>query len=294
MCFTTGNSYSKGRSPWNFSEDFENEKVGRLRTNKFTTNDKGTGRKPFKIRKDPDGNQYLEVTVKDGWNVDQKGREKETTERAEFQVKPKRALGKEIWISFKKRLPEDFTHIDDRVLFFQFKNTMHIDDGKNGPLIGLRYYKNGNRLNIGGDTGGNAGRSKSRKEEHLHRIETKYKNYGGNWFQKWKKYRNESKDRDVEGTASVTPLGKWSTYKIGIHNTKNDDGFVKVYKDGELMFDYNGVTYDWRGRYYQSHIRIGIYRDRVVGIKYPDQTIHFDDFIVVSDEKTLDQLIRKH
>ncbi len=294
MCFTTGNSYSKGRSPWNFSEDFENEKVGRLRTNKFTTNDKGTGRKPFKIRKDPDGNQYLEVTVKDGWNVDQKGREKETTERAEFQVKPKRALGKEIWISFKKRLPEDFTHIDDRVLFFQFKNTMHIDDGKNGPLIGLRYYKNGNRLNIGGDTGGNAGRSKSRKEEHLHRIETKYKNYGGNWFQKWKKYRNKSKDRDVEGKASVTPLGKWSTYKIGIHNTKNDDGFVKVYKDGYLMFDYNGVTYDWRGRYYQSHIRIGIYRDRVVGIKYPDQTIHFDDFIVVSDEKTLDQLIRKH
>ena len=292
MCFTTGNSYSKGRSPWNFSEDFENEKVGRLRTNKFTTNDKGTGRKPFKIRKDPDGNQYLEVTVKDGWNVDQKGREKETTERAEFQVKPKRALGKEIWISFKKRLPEDFTHIDDRVLFFQFKNTMHIDDGKNGPLIGLRYYENGNRLQIGGDTGGNAGRSKSRKEEHLHRIETKYKNYGGNWFQKWKKYRNESKDRDVEGTASVTPLGKWSTYKIGIHNTKNDDGFVKVYKDGELMFDYNGVTYDWRGRYYQSHIRIGIYRDRVFGVSYPDQTIHFDDFIVVSDEKTLDSYIK--
>ena len=293
MCFTTGNSYSKGRSPWNFSEDFENEKVGRLRTNKFTTNDKGTGRKPFKIRKDPDGNQYLEVTVKDGWNVDQKGREKETTERAEFQVKPKRALGKEIWISFKKRLPEDFTHIDDRVLFFQFKNTMHIDDGKNGPLIGLRYYKNGNRLNIGGDTGGNAGRSKSRKEEHLHRIETKYKNYGGNWFQKWKKYRNESKDRDVEGTASVTPLGKWSTYKIGIHNTKNDDGFVKVYKDGELIFDYNGVTYDWRGQYYRSHIRIGIYRDRVVGVSYPDQTIHFDDFIVVSDEKTLDQILAR-
>ena len=232
--------------------------------------------------------------MKDGWNVDQKGREKETTERAEFQVKHKRALGKEIWISFKKRLPEDFTHIDDRVLFFQFKNTMHIDDGKNGPLIGLRYYKNGNRLNIGGDTGGNAGRSKSRKEEHLHRIETKYKNYGGNWFQKWKKYRNKSKDRDVEGKASVTPLGKWSTYKIGIHNTKNDDGFVKVYKDGDLMFDYNGVTYDWRGRYYQSHIRIGIYRDRVVGIKYPDQTIHFDDFIVVSDEISLDHLFRKH
>jgi hypothetical protein len=291
ICFTSGNSYSKGRSPWNFSEDFENEKEGRLRTNKFTTNNKGTGRKPFKIRKDPDGNQYLEVTVKDGWNVDQKGREKETTERAEFQVKPKKALGKEIWISFKKRLPEDFTHIDDRVLFFQFKNTMHYD-GPNGPLIGLRYYENGERLKIGGDTGGND-RKMSRQKEDKYRIESKYKNYEGNWVQRWEKFRSQYKDRDVDGTAKVTPLGEWSTYKIGIHNTKNDDGFVKVYKDGELMFDYNGVTYDWRGRYYQSHIRIGIYRDRVFGVSYPDQTIHFDDFIVVSDEKTLDQILAR-
>ena len=57
---------SKGRSPWNIFENFENEKVGRLRTNKFTTNNKGTGRKPFEIKVDPDGNQYLSVTVKDG------------------------------------------------------------------------------------------------------------------------------------------------------------------------------------------------------------------------------------
>ena len=59
------------------------------------------------------------------------------------------------------------------------------------------------------------------------------------------------------------------------------------------MFDYNGVTYDWGGRYYQTHVRIGIYRDRVFGVSYPDQTIHFDDFIVVSDEKTLDQILAR-
>ena len=127
----------------------------------------------------------------------------------------------------------------------------------------------------------------------------KYKNKGGDWRVRWEKKRNDDKNRDTDdlrfttSNASVTPLGKWSTYKIGIHNTKNDDGFVKVYKDGELMFDYNGVTYDWRGRYYQSHIRIGIYRDRVFGVSYPDQTIHFDDFIVVSDEKTLDQILAR-
>ncbi len=289
--FTSGASYSKGRSPWNFFEDFENEKVGRLRTNKFTTNNKGTGRKPFEIKVDPDGNQYLSVTVKDGYNVDRKGRTKEFTERAEFQPFPKKALGKEIWISFRKRLPEDFTHIDDRVLFFQFKNTMHYD-GPNGPLIGIRYYENGERLKIGGDTGGND-RKMSRQKEDKYRIESKYKNYEGNWVQRWEKFRSQYKDRDVDGTAKVTPLGEWSTYKIGIHNTKNDDGFVRVYKDGELMFDYNGVTYDWGGRYYQSHIRIGIYRDRVFGVSYPDQTIHFDDFIVVSDEKTLDQILAR-
>ena len=62
------------------------------------------------------------------------------------------------------------------------------------------------------------------------------------------------------------------------------------------MFDYEGITYEWRGRYTGSYIRIGIYRQsgKNLGIEYPDQTIHFDDFIVVSDEKTLDQLIRKN
>jgi len=132
----------------------------------------------------------------------------------------------------------------------------------------------------------------SQKEKGLYRIDTKYKNYEGNWVQRWEKFRSQYKDRDVDGTAKVTPLGEWSTYKIGIYNTRDNDGFVRVYKDGELIFDYNGVTYDWRGKYYRSHIRLGVYRDRVVGVSYPDQTIHFDDFIVVSDEKTLDSYIK--
>jgi hypothetical protein len=181
MCFTTANSYSKGRSPWNFSEDFENEKVGRLRTNKFTTNDKGTGRKPFKIRKDPDGNQYLEVTVKDGWNTDYdytdpKQKRKET-ERAEFQTIQKRALDKEMWISFKTRLPQDFTHIDDRVLFFQFKN--QFEQMKRSPLLGIRFYKDGDVMKIGGETGGNATKSRSKEEKYIHIIGAKYKKKRG-------------------------------------------------------------------------------------------------------------------
>ena len=309
MCFTSGNSYSwekvpvpdsvdkKTKSPWNFSEDFENQEEGKLKLNKLTINDKGTGRKPFIIQKESDGNKYLAVTVKHGYNHDPNMRDEHATERAEFQT-CKRALDKEMWISFKKRLPQDFTHIDDRVLFFQFKNLIK---GKS-PLLGLRYYKNGNRLQIGGDTGGNPRKSMSREERYVHHIGTKYKNKGGNWIVRWEKDRREGKIRDEDDfklttnePVSVTPLGEWSTYKIGIYNTKNDDGFVKVYKDNQLMFDYKGVTFDWRGRYKGSYIRIGIYRDsgKQFGIEYPDQTIHFDDFIVVSDEKTLDQILNR-
>ena len=96
MCFTTGNSYSwekvpvpdsvdkKTKSPWNFSEDFENQEEGKLKLNKLTINDKGTGRKPFIIQKESDGNKYLAVTVRHGYNHDPNMRDEHATERAEF------------------------------------------------------------------------------------------------------------------------------------------------------------------------------------------------------------------
>ena len=161
----------------------------------------------------------------------------------------------------------------------------------------------GNVIKLGGETGGNATKSRSKEEKYTHWIGAKYKNREGDWRVRWEKDREDDKNRDTNDLkittndpVSVTPLGEWSTYKIGIYNTRGKDGFVKVYKDNELMFDYEGITYDWRGRYTGSYIRIGIYRQsgKNFGIEYPDQTIHFDDFIVVSDEKTLDQLIRKH
>ena len=137
--------------------------------------------------------------------------------------------------------------------------------------------------------------------KYIHQVMAKYKNKGGDWRVIWEKNRNDDKNRDTDdlrfttSNASVTPLGKWSTYKIGIYNTKGKDGFVKVYKDNELMFDYKGVTFDWSAPYAESCIRVGAYRDsgKQFGIEYPDQTIHFDDFIVVADEKTLDQILNR-
>ena len=286
----------KNKSPWNFFEDFEKQKKGKLKLKKLTINDKGAGLKPFKIKIDPDGNKYLEVTVKHGWNNDPYKKKGKETERAEFQTKIKNTLNKEIWIGFKTRLPKDFTHINDRVLFFQFKN-QH-DPMKRSPLLGIRFYENGNVLDLGGDTGGSAGKSWSQEESDIHGIRAKYKKKELNWFVFQEKNRGEKKIKNnfkltPNKTFSVTQLGEWSTYKIGIYNTKDDDGFVKIFKDNKLIFDYKGITYDWKGRYTGSYIRIGIYRDsgKRIGIEYPDQSIHFDDFTVVSDKKTLDKYL---
>ena len=288
----------KVKSPWNFYEDFEDQKVGKLKLKKLTINNKGAGLKPFKIKKDFNGNKYLEVTVKHGWNNDPYKKKGKETERAEFQTKQKRTLNKEIWIGFKTRLPKNFTHIDDRVLFFQFKN-QH-DPMKRSPLLGIRFYENGNVLDLGGDTGGSAGKSWSQEESDIHGIRAKYKKKELNWFVFQEKNRGEKKIKNnfkltPNKSFKITKLGEWSTYKIGIYNTKDDYGFVKIFKDNKLIFDYEGITYDWKGRYTGSYIRIGIYRDsgKRIGIEYPDQSIHFDDFIVVSDKKTLDKYLNK-
>jgi len=298
----------KTKSPWNFFEDFEDQKKEKLKLKKLTINNKGAGLKPFKIKQDLDGNKYLEVTVKHGWNNDPYKKKGKETERAEFQTKQKRTLNKEIWIGFKMRLPKDFIHINDRVLFFQFKN-QH-DPMKKSPLLGIRFYENGNLLNIAGDTGGVASRSWNKKEDTIHSIKLIYKKNKNFWYVDREKNRNEDYEDlhfklkkkgnlifklTPNKSFKVTNLGEWTTYKIGIHNSKKEDGFVKVYKDDLLIFDYNGVTFDWKGKYTGSYVRIGLYRDsgKRTGKKYPDQVIHFDNFTVVSDKKTLDKYLDK-
>ena len=294
----------KTKSPWNFYENFEDQKIGKVKLSKFDINDKGKGKKPFKIKQDTDGNKFLEITVKHGWN--KCCGSWNNTERAEFQVKGKRTLNKEVWYGFKVRFPKDFKHINDRVLINQFKN--NFDNMKKSPLIGIRYYDEGNTLDLGGDTGGIATKKWNQEETKKHGIRVKYFKKNENWNLLEAKKRGEDKkkmskcsgkqqpeyckDFNIEQTLSAVDLGNWTTFKVGIKNSKKKDGFVKVFKDNQLIMNYNGVTFDWKGRYYSSYIRIGLYRDSDPnGIGYPDQSIHFDDFIVVSDKKTLDKYL---
>ena len=37
-------------------------------------------------------------------------------------------------------------------------------------------------------------------------------------------------------------------YKIGIRNSDEEDGFMKVFKDDELIMNYQGITFGgWKG-----------------------------------------------
>ena len=286
----------KTKSPWNFYEDFEDQKVGKVNLRKFDINDKGAGKKPFKIKEDTSGNKFLEITVKHGWNNDSYKRAGKETERSEFEVKRRRAINKEIWIGFKMKLPRDFIHIDTRVLFFQFKN--NFDPMSASPLLGIRFYEKGNSLHIGGATGGLSKKDSSGDEYLKHSYRIVYQKKNNIWYAHREKRLNQKTKLFNYKLSSISnfksnELEKWDNYKIGIFNTRNENGFVKVFYNDKLILDYNGVTFNWKGKYEGSHIRIGLYRNsgKRIGIEYPPQVIHFDDFIVVSDKQTLDKYL---
>ena len=62
---------------------------------------------------------------------------------------------------------------------------------KKSPLLGIRFYQNGDLLDIGGDTGGNAARSYNKKEAFKYMIRIKYKKVRNFWYAKSEKNRNE-------------------------------------------------------------------------------------------------------
>jgi hypothetical protein len=319
-------------SPWNIFDDFEDGKLRFEYISNSTNISNSPGKKPYKIKKDLDGNSYLEITVKHKWNKCCRGNFH--TERAEIYHSEKRAKEKVVWYGFKVRLPKDFIHIDDRVMFSQFKNQIKSICASPSPLLGFRFRKEGKKLNIGGDNGGVCKGEESLKK---YRIQFDYRLMNKKW------YPIKLKHKEIEkyGIITVdlmsgiepfdaTPLGEWTTYKVGIYNTKKDSGFVKVYKDDILIFDYEGVTFDWKGSYNDTVVKIGLYRDskpevdwsKCSGDKtvdyiplfcygmdnklipkserkknltdsegYPPQSIHYDDFTVVSDKKTLDKYL---
>ena len=349
MFFTPNNLYAwekvpvpdyvdkKTKSPWNFYDDFEDQKFNKYihsSSKNYKTNRNKVGKKPYKFKKDSDGNTYMEVTVKHGWNKCC-SESPADTERAEFSPKYKKIINKEIWYGFRLRFPKDFKYVNDRILITQFKN--QFNPMKQPPLFSIHYYSIGKELDIGGNTGGIAGeywskdsniinsvnliyfknkkddkwflaRFKKRNSKKFPVFQNCYNPYLDEFakekrkfcddeyldFDKATDYLNTDKSNSIKGinNFNATKLGEWTTYKIGIRNSKKEDGFVKVYKDNQLIMDYKGVTFKWKGNYIGTIIRLGPYRDTdPSGKGYPPQSIHYDDFTIVSDKKTLDKYL---
>jgi hypothetical protein len=278
------------KSPWNFTETFQDHDVGPFRHPMLQPNDKGAGWAPFEIKESESGNRYLAVSVEDGMNALPVYGKPEGTERAEIQTPRRWAKGKEIWYGFQVRLPKNFQQFNDRVLISQFKN--RFDNMQQSPLLGTSYYNFGETLRLQGDTGGIASRPSS-NNEYEHMVKTRLEKRKGEWLVIGEKKRGSDFDYtfDSAKTAPVTPPGKWGTFKIGIRNTEDETGFIKVYLNDHLVMDYRGITFDWRGQYEGTVVRIGIYRDAGFGEGFPPQTIHYDNWTVVSDKSTLDRAL---
>ena len=106
----------KTKSPWNFYDNFEDQKLGKMNFRRYSINDKGEGKKPFIIKQDPNGNKFLEITVKHGWNKCCGTWVK--TERAEIEAgESSRALNKEILFIKKPPMKNPITDPKRAIVF---------------------------------------------------------------------------------------------------------------------------------------------------------------------------------
>ena len=261
-------------SPLSFHVDFE--------TNKWKTrlkpNNKGMGWTPFSIREDQTGNRFVAITVKDGWNRDT-GSKNTPTERAELETKKFISFGKEVWYGFKVKVPKDFKVIWDRVMLTQFK---HRTRTRPSPMIGISQVSP-NRPRIGLSICGQAG-GKGSVDIHNTENGNRPLKCGKNWVDGRFEYNPTHEFEKLLTT-------EWSSFVIGSYVTHENNGFIKIYHNENLIYFYKGPTYGW-SKIAPSNIRIGIYRDGdEYGEGHPPQTIHFDDFVVAPAFENVSQVL---
>ena len=93
---------------------------------------------------------------------------------------------------------------------------------------------------------------------------------------------------------------EWTTFKIGIKYSFDTDGWIKVYRNNELVWDNVDVP-NLITRFYPkcgtdpaitlvgNHVRIGVYAksDDPLAVN----TLHFDNFVSASDEQAVDAFL---
>lgn len=281
-------------SPWRFHSDFEDNSW----KGKLTPNDKGEGWVPFKIMEE-DGNKFLSITVKHGWNPD-KGHKNNPTERSELETSKRQTFGKEVWYGFKIRKPLETRFIKDRMVITQFKQRTRtrpspmISVGKKNSW-GEPKPKSYVAISICGKSGKLGSKIVGVMLPGQYKFSTQSKElmgYNDSSSIKLNCYNKTVQiDLKFNNTKDFQNLitTKWNTIVIGSYVTNTNNGFMKLYLNQNLIYNYNGPTYGW-SKIVGSNIRIGIYRDGNKYEEYPPQTLHYDDFVIGSKDDVIDVL----
>ncbi len=265
-------------SPWKFHSDFEDNSW----KGKLTPNDKGEGWVPFKIMEE-DGNKFLSITVKHGWNPD-KGSKNKPTERSELETSKRQTFGKEVWYGFKIKKPSETKILQDRMLITQFKQRTRT---RPSPMISVGKKNSWVKpepqsyisISICGKSGSILGSKIVKEYSYSSSIKL---NCNNKTVQIDLKFNNT---KDFQNLITT----KWNTIVIGSYVTNTNNGFMKLYLNQNLIYDYNGPTYGW-SKIVGSNVRIGIYRDGNSYGEYPPQTLYYDDFVIGSKDDVIDVL----
>ena len=259
-------------SPWNFYANFEDNSWKA----KLTPNDKGRGWGPYKIIEE-NGNKFLSITVKSGWNR-ARGSRGQPTERSELQTSKRKTYGKEVWYGFKIKKPEETELIFDRLLINQFKQMAR--NGKVSPLIKIFQRvpdKSLVSMHICGMIGGPGyrimGPNLLGSEKYSHEVNF----YCGDKLLEGN-YTFQNKDIFDQLFSA-----DWKNVVFGTYVINNEQGFIKIYINKKLVFDYKGPTYGW-SNIVGSYVRIGPYRNGKRYGKHPPQTFYYDDFVIGSKD----------
>ena len=91
----------------------------------------------------------------------------------------------------------------------------------------------------------------------------------------------------VRFAENIISQKNWTTYKVGVLHTEEENGFIKIYQDDDLIFQYCGFTGKTDLPDRQVDIRIGMYRSYNPTLNL-EQEILYDDFTVTDTKRMLD------
>ena len=102
-----------------------------------------------------------------------------------------------------------------------------------------------------------------------------------------RRYEGENVVANIGPMAPILVQNKWTTYKFGILHTRNDNGFLKVYQNDNLIYQYCGKTKETNRKDMSVDVRLGLYRTFKHGMTL-DQELYYDDFTITGSKDVLD------